>query len=105
MRIAQEEIFGPVLSVIPYEDEDDAIRLANDSVYGLGGGVFTKDTAHGTEIARRIRTGSIGVNFYGLPLEVPFGGMKHSGIGRELGPESLEAYLEKKSILRAGAPH
>ncbi|MFG2089772.1 MULTISPECIES: aldehyde dehydrogenase [unclassified Spirillospora] len=98
MRIAREEIFGPVLVLIPYEDEADAIKIANDSDYGLGGSVWTADAAHGVEVARRIRTGSCGVNMYTLDPNTPFGGYKNSGLGRELGPEGLNAYLEHKSI-------
>ncbi|MCP2336292.1 aldehyde dehydrogenase [Actinomadura rupiterrae] len=100
MRIAREEIFGPVLALIPYEDEDDAVRIANDSDYGLGGSVWTADVAHGVDIARRIRTGSCGVNLYVLDPNTPFGGYKDSGLGRELGPEGLTAYLEHKAIPR-----
>ncbi|MFD0905772.1 aldehyde dehydrogenase [Actinomadura sediminis] len=102
MRIAREEIFGPVLVLIPYEDEDDAVRIANDSEYGLGGSVWTADPEHGVEVARRIRTGSCGVNMYVLDPNTPFGGYKNSGLGRELGPEGLAAYLEHKSIPRQG---
>src|SRR5690606_1048083 len=80
MRIAREEIFGPVLVLIPYEDEDDAVRIANDSDYGLGGSVWTSDPAHGVEVARRIRTGSCGVNMYTLDPNTPFGGYKNSGL-------------------------
>ncbi|TDC67592.1 aldehyde dehydrogenase [Actinomadura sp. GC306] len=98
MRIAREEIFGPVLALIPYEDEADAVRIANDSEYGLGGSVWTADVDHGVEVARRIRTGSCGVNMYTLDPNTPFGGYKSSGLGRELGPEGLHAYLEHKSI-------
>ncbi|MEV3921810.1 aldehyde dehydrogenase [Actinomadura coerulea] len=98
MRIAREEIFGPVLVLIPYEDEADAVRIANDSDYGLGGSVWTSDVDHGVEVARRIRTGSCGVNMYTLDPNTPFGGYKNSGLGRELGPEGLHAYLEHKSI-------
>ncbi|XRQ13649.1 aldehyde dehydrogenase [Actinomadura welshii] len=101
MRIAREEIFGPVLVLIPYEDEADAVRIANDSDYGLGGSVWTADTDHGVEVARRIRTGSCGVNMYTLDPNTPFGGYKNSGLGRELGPEGLSPYLEHKSIPRA----
>lgn len=100
MRIAREEIFGPVLALISYEDEADAIRIANDSDYGLGGSVWTADVAHGIEVARQIRTGSCGVNLYSLDPNTPFGGYKNSGLGRELGPEGLVAYLEHKSIPR-----
>ena len=102
MRIAREEIFGPVLSVIPYEDEDDAVRIANDSDYGLAGTVWTGDTGHGMDIARRVRAGTYGVNLYMIESSAPFGGFKASGVGRELGPEGLAAYLEYKSIARTG---
>jgi betaine-aldehyde dehydrogenase len=99
MTIAQEEIFGPVLAVIPYEDEDDAVRIANDSVYGLAGSVYTTDNDKAVQIARRIRTGTYAVNMYAFDPGCPFGGFKNSGIGRENGPEGIEAYCEPKSIL------
>ena len=105
MRIAREEIFGPVLSVIPYGDTDDAVRIANDSDYGLSGSVWTADGARGLGVARRVRTGSFGVNQpYSMDPAAPFGGMKASGIGRELGREGLEGYLEVKSISVAPPP-
>ena len=91
MRIAREEIFGPVLSVIPYEDEADAIRIANDSDYGLAGTVWTADTDHGIDVARQVRTGTYGVNLFMMDPNAPFGGYKASGLGRELGPEGLDA--------------
>ncbi|WP_018657767.1 aldehyde dehydrogenase [Actinomadura flavalba] len=100
MRVAREEIFGPVLALIPYDDEDDAVRIANDSDYGLGGSVWTADVAHGVEVARRVRTGSCGVNLYVLDPNTPFGGYKDSGLGRELGPEGVSPYLEYKAIPR-----
>jgi len=96
--IAQEEIFGPVLSVIAYDGEDDAIRIANDTDYGLGGSVWTADPEHGKEVARRVRTGTIGVNKYIPDPAAPFGGVKASGIGRELGPTAISAYQQFKSI-------
>lgn len=102
MRVAREEIFGPVVCVIPYGGEDEAIAIANDSEFGLGGGVFTQDIVHGTEVARRVHTGVVGVNTYPLPLELPFGGIKNSGIGREFGPESVAAYQESKAIYGVG---
>ena len=104
MRIAREEIFGPVLSVIPYGDDDEAVRIANDSDYGLSGSVWTSDAGRGLEVARRVRTGSFGVNQpYSMDPAAPFGGMKASGIGRELGREGLEGYLEVKAISVAPA--
>ena len=99
MTIAQEEIFGPVLAIIPYDTEDDAIRIANDSVYGLGGSVWTTDNAKAIEIAAKIRTGTFAVNMYAFDPGAPFGGYKNSGIGREYGPEGIEQYCEAKSVL------
>jgi aldehyde dehydrogenase (NAD+) len=96
--IAREEVFGPVLSVIPYDGEEDAVRIANDSDYGLGGSVWTRDAEHGTDVARRIQTGTIGVNQYLPDPAAPFGGVKGSGLGRELGPEGLLAYQQLQSI-------
>ena len=98
MRIAQEEIFGPVLSVIPYDDVDDAVRIANDSDYGLAGTVWTADKDAGMDVARRVRAGTYGVNTYTMDFAAPFGGYKSSGIGREFGPEGLAQYTELKSI-------
>jgi aldehyde dehydrogenase (NAD+) len=99
MRVAREEIFGPVLCFIPYDDEEDAVRIANDCDYGLAGGVWTGDPARGLRTARRLRTGSVAVNgsYAPFPL-VPFGGFKRSGLGRELGPEGLSNFLEPRSI-------
>jgi acyl-CoA reductase-like NAD-dependent aldehyde dehydrogenase len=101
-RIAQEEIFGPVLAVIPYESEQQAVEIANDSEYGLGGTVWSTDVERATDIARAIRSGTVGVNDYQLDLQAPFGGVKASGLGRELGPEGLAAYQSIKSIYRVG---
>ncbi|WP_433497631.1 aldehyde dehydrogenase [Sphaerimonospora sp. CA-214678] len=98
MRIAREEIFGPVLTVIPYQDEADAIRIANDSDYGLSGSVWTADPEHGVAVARQVRTGTYGVKMNTMDPNAPFGGFKDSGIGRE----GLSAYLEHKSIARLG---
>ncbi|MDP3969151.1 MAG: aldehyde dehydrogenase [Nocardioides sp.] len=98
MRIAQEEIFGPVLSLIPYDDVDDAVRIANDSDYGLAGTVWTTDAEAGLDVARRVRTGTYGVNTYTMDFAAPFGGYKASGIGREFGPEGLAQYVEYKSV-------
>ncbi|QUQ68792.1 aldehyde dehydrogenase [Kutzneria sp. CA-103260] len=99
MRIAQEEIFGPVLVVIPYADEDDAVRIANDSPYGLSGGVWTTDPERGLAIARRIRTGTFTVNGAQGGFDMPFGGYKASGIGREFGAVGLGQYVEHKTIV------
>lgn len=99
--IAQEEIFGPVLCVTPYADEDEAVATANDSDYGLGGVVWTRDDERGLRLARRIRTGTIGINHYELHINAPFGGVGASGLGRELGPEGLDPYLVAKSIYLA----
>ena len=98
MRIAQEEIFGPVLCVIPYDSDDQAVAIANDSEYGLAGSVWTGDTERGLDVARRVRTGTYGINQYLMDFSSPFGGFKASGLGREFGPEGLAAYLEHKSI-------
>ncbi len=99
MRIAQEEIFGPVLVVIPFDDDEDAIRISNDSVYGLSGGIMSADFDRALAIAKRIRTGTFGVNG-GVPIngDLPFGGYKHSGIGRAWGVEGIEEYLETKTL-------
>ena len=99
MTIAREEIFGPVLAVIPYDDEDDAVRIANDSPYGLAGYVLSESLERSAAVARRLRVGSIGLNggaAYGA--EVPFGGFKHSGVGRQNGTAGFEQYLEVKSV-------
>ncbi|WP_390893452.1 aldehyde dehydrogenase [Mycobacterium deserti] len=99
MRIARDEIFGPVLTVIPYADEEDAVAIANDSDYGLAGSVFTADTDRGLDIAARIRTGTFGVNQgYTMDPFAPFGGVKDSGYGRELGREGIDSYTDSKSI-------
>ena len=99
MTIAQEEIFGPVLAVIPFDDEEDAIRIANDSVYGLAGNVMSGSLERSLAVARRLRAGFIGVNggaAYGA--DVPFGGYKASGVGRQNGLAGFDQYLEVKSI-------
>ena len=98
MQIAREEIFGPVLAVIPYDDEAQALAIANESDYGLSGSVWSADVEHGLDVARRVRTGTYTVNGFSMEFGAPFGGFKCSGVGRELGPEGLEAYLEAKSI-------
>jgi acyl-CoA reductase-like NAD-dependent aldehyde dehydrogenase len=98
MRVAREEIFGPVLSVLAYRDEAEAITLANDSPYGLSGAVFSSDVERGVAVASRIRTGAVEVNGSPIGLGAPFGGFKESGIGRENGPEGLASYMELRSI-------
>ena len=96
--IAQEEIFGPVLSIITYRDKDEAVKIANNSPYGLGGGVWSKDEAHAQKVARRMRTGQVDINGGPFNLQAPFGGFKQSGNGRELGRFGLEEFLEYKSL-------
>lgn len=104
MRIAREEIFGPVVTVIPYDDENEAVAMANDSDYGLAGAVWTGDTERALGIARRVRSGTFGVNQgYTMDPFAPFGGVKGSGYGRELGPEGLDGYLDTKSVAVAPA--
>jgi betaine-aldehyde dehydrogenase len=96
--VAQEEIFGPVLSIITYKDEEDAIRIANDSLYGLAGGVWSTDEKRAVRVARRIRTGQVDINGGPFNVRAPFGGYKQSGNGRENGRIGLEEYLEYKSL-------
>ncbi|MCX4778079.1 aldehyde dehydrogenase [Streptomyces sp. NBC_01264] len=98
MRIAREEIFGPVVCLIPYGDEAEAVRVANDSEFGLSGSVWTGDVEHGIDFARQVRTGTFNVNTFSLDMLGPFGGYKNSGVGREFGPEGLGEYLEHKMI-------
>jgi betaine-aldehyde dehydrogenase len=102
MTIAQEEIFGPVLSIIPYKDEEDAVRIANDTVYGLAGAVWSKDDARAQRVARRIRAGQVDVNGGAFNMNAPFGGFKQSGHGREAGKYGLEEFLEYKSLQLKG---
>jgi acyl-CoA reductase-like NAD-dependent aldehyde dehydrogenase len=105
MRVAQEEIFGPVVTVIPFEDEKDAVRIANESRYGLMATVWSADPARGHRLARRIKAGTVGINMpYTAFPGIPFGGYKQSGFGRELGLETLEAYLETKSVIVSTSP-
>lgn len=100
--IAQEEIFGPVLTVIEYQDDSDAVAIANDSQYGLGGSIWTADIERAKKLACQIETGTVGINGYLPDLNAPFGGVKSSGLGRELGPESVSAYQKYKSIYLMG---
>jgi aldehyde dehydrogenase (NAD+) len=97
-RLARDEVFGPVLAVIPYQNDNEAVALANDTEYGLAGSVWTSDERRGLDIARQIRAGAVGVNYFELDRDAPFGGMKRSGIGREYGIEGLESYFELQSI-------
>src|SRR5947209_5657755 len=99
--IAREEIFGPVLALIPYDGIDQAVAIANDSEFGLGGSVWSRDIERANDIAKRVQTGSIGINHYMLDPAAPFGGVKASGLGRELGPEGLDAYFQLQSIYEA----
>jgi acyl-CoA reductase-like NAD-dependent aldehyde dehydrogenase len=100
MRIAQEEIFGPVLAVIAYDDEEDAIAIANDSEYGLSGGVWSASAERALDVARRIRTGTVTINGSPISFDGPFGGYKASGNGREYGLAGLTEYVELKSVTR-----
>jgi acyl-CoA reductase-like NAD-dependent aldehyde dehydrogenase len=104
MTIAREEIFGPVASLIPYDNDADAIRLANDSVYGLNGAIFTPDVDRAYRIARSLRTGTVGHNAFRVDFSIAFGGFKQSGIGREGGREGLLPYLEAKTLLLDSRP-
>ena len=102
MRIAREEIFGPVLTVLRYRDEEDALRIANETDYGLAGSVWTSDIEHGMQIASGVRAGTYGINMYTLDIGAPFGGFKQSGIGREFGPEGLHEYVELQTLVCKG---
>lgn len=100
MRIAREEVFGPVLSIIPFDDEEDAIEIANDSPYGLAAGVWTSNLSRTLRMAREIRAGQIWVNTYrSLAVQAPFGGFKESGFGREKGEAALDEYLAPKNVM------
>ena len=100
MRVVREEIFGPVLCVMPFDDGEEAVRLANDTIYGLGGSVWTSDAARAHAFAARIRAGIVWINCHGVPdPAVPFGGYRQSGWGRQNGWEGVEQYTELKSVL------
>ena len=103
MRVAQEEIFGPVTAVIPYDDVEQAIAIANDSPFGLACSVYSKDLERAHAIARRIRAGSVAINMAGVSLTQPFGGYKQSGWGKECGPEGIAEFLQLKQIVRGGS--
>ncbi len=98
MKIAQEEIFGPVVTVIPYSGEEEAVAIANDSPYGLSGSVWSDDAERAGRVARRLRTGNVGVNQFMLDIGGPFGGFKHSGLGREYGREGIDEYVELQQL-------
>jgi betaine-aldehyde dehydrogenase len=101
-RAAREEIFGPVASVIPFEGEDEAVRIANDTIYGLSGSIWTRDGAKALRVARALDTGTISINSNtSVRVSTPFGGFKQSGMGRELGPHALDYYTELKNVFMA----
>ena len=102
--IGQEEIFGPVLSVVPAQDEQDAIRVANDTIYGLNASVFTHDVNRAREVARQLRSGTVGHNHFRTDFGIAFGGFKQSGIRREGGLEGLHHFLEVKTVILEGRP-
>jgi acyl-CoA reductase-like NAD-dependent aldehyde dehydrogenase len=102
--IGQEEIFGPVLSIITYKDEDDAVRIANDTIYGLNASVFTNDVNRARQVAARLRSGTVGHNAFRTDFGVSFGGFKQSGIGREGLHEGLPPFLEVKFMVLEGRP-
>src|SRR5260370_23022659 len=98
-RVAREEVFGPIAAVIPFRDEADAVRLANDTIYGLSGSVWTRDGAKALRMARAVETGVLSVNSNtSVRVSTPFGGFKQSGVGRELGPDALDHYTEVKNV-------
>jgi betaine-aldehyde dehydrogenase len=99
MTIAQEEIFGPVLSIMPYDTEEEAVRIANDTVYGLAGGVWAGDKEHAERVARQVRAGQVEVNGGGFNATAPFGGYKQSGNGRERGVHAFSEFLEIKAVV------
>jgi acyl-CoA reductase-like NAD-dependent aldehyde dehydrogenase len=104
MTIAREEIFGPVVSVIPAENEEQAVAIANDSIFGLNASVFTSDPARAYEVARRLRSGTVGHNSWRTDFSIAFGGFKQSGIGREGGTDGLLPFLEAKTIILDAEP-
>ena len=102
--IAQEEIFGPVLSVIPADNEAQAIQIANDTIYGLNSSVFTNDVDRARDVARQLRAGTVGHNVFASDFGIAFGGFKQSGLGREGGTEGLLPFLETKTVILDGPP-
>src|SRR5207248_380177 len=102
--IAQEEIFGPVFAVVPAKDEEDAVRVANDTIYGLNASVFTDDVDRARQVAARLRSGTVGHNAFRSDVGIAFGGFKQSGVGREGGIEGLYPYLETKTVILEGRP-
>ncbi|MCW2622908.1 MAG: aldehyde dehydrogenase, Rv0768 family, partial [Frankiales bacterium] len=100
-RIAQEEIFGPVICLLPFEDDDDAVRIANSSIFGLSGAVWSADVERAAGVANRLRTGTVSLNgAQWFDVDTPFGGYKQSGLGREFGTEGLHEFLEVKAVAR-----
>jgi betaine-aldehyde dehydrogenase len=98
-RVAREEVFGPIAAVIAFRDEEEAVELANDSIYGLSGSIWTRDGARALRVARAVQTGVLSINANtSVRVTTPFGGFKQSGYGRELGPHALDAYTELKTI-------
>jgi betaine-aldehyde dehydrogenase len=102
LEIARDEVFGPVVALLPFDSEEEAVRLANASIYGLSGSLWTRDLARALRVVRAVETGVISVNTsWSVHLEMPFGGFKRSGVGRELGPSALDHYSEWKSVFIA----